>query len=585
MIARFLTASLLILLALPNLRADQAPISTPTLDFQQWGLIAVQDGGRRKPIDTLARETLVRLTGQYGITAFNKYWQPSDFLLSLLLGTRDWATQPIILLGYHPLADKLGLDSTRKQFSVEELSHKMDPLNVLLQEAHDTRDAGGKPDLLHQEAENVMGRMALFGKVEKGDLFLIVPAAKDIKQAWLLPPDYANAYKEADFAPATQALQAMATAYVAGDSFKFSSEAHNLRVALRSLSPTVYPSEDELSREYLYNQLFPFDWAALFYGIALAFIGTAVAFQMTNRWVAGLGLVSTATGLAFHITGMVLRSLIGGRPPVTNMYESMIWVSSGVLIFAIIFFIRYRTLLYLVAALPISLGLLLIVSQMPILLPENIDPLVPVLRNNYWLTIHVLTITLSYAAFALAWGFGHITLFQYLIRPATTIADKTMHFWLYRIMQLGILLLAAGTILGGVWANYSWGRFWGWDPKETWALITLLCYIVVLHGRIAGWWRDLGLAVGSAICFLAVVMAWYGVNFVLGAGLHSYGFVVGGDSFLPVLSVVTLDLLFVLSALLRVRHQRQISQLKKVSSVKSATNPEPDQTVVTGKLA
>ena len=124
-----------------------------------------------------------------------------------------------------------------------------------------------------------------------------------------------------------------------------------------------------------------------------------------------------------------------------------------------------------------------------------------------------------------------------------------MHFWLYRVLQLGVLLLAAGTILGGVWANYSWGRFWGWDPKETWALITLLCYIVVLHGRLAGWWRDFGLAVGSVICFLAVVMAWYGVNFVLGTGLHSYGFGIGGESY--VMTAIGLDLIYVSAAIVR----------------------------------
>ena len=90
-------------------------------------------------------------------------------------------------------------------------------------------------------------------------------------------------------------------------------------------------------------------------------------------------------------------------------------------------------------------------------------------------------------------------------------------------------LIAAGTILGGVWADYSWGRFWGWDPKEVWALITLLVYLVPLHGRFAGWVNTFGLVVASIVCFLSVVMAWYGVNFVLGVGLHSYGFVDGGS--------------------------------------------------------
>ncbi len=115
-----------------------------------------------------------------------------------------------------------------------------------------------------------------------------------------------------------------------------------------------------------------------------------------------------------------------------------------------------------------------------------------------------------------------------LSMQATAARIKPLSNFIYRAMQVGVLLCAAGTILGGVWADYSWGRFWGWDPKEVWALITLLVYLVPLHGRFAGWVNTFGLVVASVVCFLSVLMAWYGVNFVLGVGLHSYGFVEGG---------------------------------------------------------
>ena len=116
-------------------------------------------------------------------------------------------------------------------------------------------------------------------------------------------------------------------------------------------------------------------------------------------------------------------------------------------------------------------------------------------------------------------------------------------------MQVGVLLLATGTILGGVWANYSWGRFWDWDPKETWALITLLGYLFVLHGQIAGKWAGFGMAVGAVLAFQGVLMAWYGVNFVLGVGLHSYGFGTGGIGF--ALLFVAAEMAFVLVAVVR----------------------------------
>jgi len=117
---------------------------------------------------------------------------------------------------------------------------------------------------------------------------------------------------------------------------------------------------------------------------------------------------------------------------------------------------------------------------------------------------------------------------------------KPLSNFIYRAMQVGVLLIAAGTILGGVWADYSWGRFWGWDPKEVWALITLLVYLVPLHGRFAGWVNTFGLVFASVVCFLSVVMAWYGVNFVLGVGLHSYGFVEGGSQGFMSLIIVSM---------------------------------------------
>jgi hypothetical protein len=176
---------------------------------------------------------------------------------------------------------------------------------------------------------------------------------------------------------------------------------------------------------------------------------------------------------------------------------------------------------------------------------SDIAPLQPVLRDNFWLTIHVLTITLSYAAFKLGWVLGHVTLISHMFRPQKKAEHFELHQFLYRVMQVGVLLLAIGTILGGVWAYYSWGRFWGWDPKETWAFIALLGYLFILHGRFAGWWSNFGLSVGSVLGFWPVVFAWYGVNFVLGKGMHSYGTGAGGEIY--VASVFGIDVVFMIA--------------------------------------
>ena len=506
-------------------QSDLPNSDSSALDFKQWGLLAIQDGGRRKPVDTFARETLIRVTGRSTYTdKTGRIWQPNDFVLSALLETHDWKSEPMVLVSFGKLKEQLGLDKAQRRFSSAQLTGSSE-LQRITNEARALKRAEQSLDRVQQEALSVSDRLALLGNVMTGNALLIVPAPRSETDPWAVPDPAAVApyYNEARFAPAFSQVTKMTGAYAQGDTFNFSSAARQLRENLRGLSPSIYPQERQLRLEYFYNHFESFYRAIWCYGIALVIL---IAAHLRKRGTAlrNIGVAVAILGLAFQASGIVMCCLIGGRPPVTNMYESIIWVSFAVSFFGMIFFARYRTPVYLLAALPVTLIALLLVHQMPIAMPSSIDPLVPVLRDNFWLTIHVLTITLSYAAFGLAMGFGHILLWRYARNPAAASADAPMHFWLYRVLQLGVLLLAAGTILGGVWANYSWGRFWGWDPKETWALIALLCYILTLHGRLAGWWTEFGLVVASVVCFLAVLMAWYGVNFVLGKGLHSYGF-------------------------------------------------------------
>ena len=529
---------------------DVSATDSSGLDFKQWGLVAIQDGGRRKPVDTFAKETLIRITGRSTYTdKTGRKWQPNDFVLSNLLETHDWKNEPMVLVSFGKLKEQLGLDKTQRRFSFTQLAGSAE-LQRIANEAQALKRAEKPLDRVQQEALGVSDQLTLFARVMDGSALLVVPAPTNETEPWVDPSGWSKYYSEAQFAPIQIQLQTLATSYAQGDGFNFSHAASQLRENLRGLSPSIYPQERQLRLEYFYNHFEGFYRAIWCYGIALVIL-VAAHLRKRGRALQNVGVAVALLGLAFHAAGIAMRCMIAGRPPVTNMYESIIWVSFAVSFFGMIFFARYRARMYLLAALPVTLIALLLVHQMPIAMPSSIDPLVPVLRDNFWLTVHVLTITLSYAAFALAMGFGHILLWRYARNPAAARADAPMHFWLYRVLQLGVLLLATGTILGGVWANYSWGRFWGWDPKETWALIALLCYILALHGRLAGWWTRFGLAVASVVCFLAVLMAWYGVNFVLGKGLHSYGFGIGGETY--VATFIVLDLLFVAFAIWRYR--------------------------------
>jgi ABC-type transport system involved in cytochrome c biogenesis permease subunit len=187
--------------------------------------------------------------------------------------------------------------------------------------------------------------------------------------------------------------------------------------------------------------------------------------------------------------------------------------------------------------------------------------------------VHVLTIVASYGAFMLAWGLGNYAMFRYAIGAQRPAESKSMALFAYRAMQVGVLLVAAGTLLGAWWAAESWGRFWGWDPKEVWAFITLVGYLIVLHARKAGLIQSFGLLAGSVLAFNLVVMAWYGVNFMLGAGLHAYAFGDGGQPY--VISAMIADTAFVLYAYRRYDQSRRGAATEQGAGETAVDLPQP----------
>jgi ABC-type transport system involved in cytochrome c biogenesis permease subunit len=215
--------------------------------------------------------------------------------------------------------------------------------------------------------------------------------------------------------------------------------------------------------------------------------------------------------------------VLGGRPPVSNFYETMLWLPFVAVVVAFVFERIYRSGYFALAASLVAAITLIVSAHVP--LDASITPVVAVLRSNLWLTVHVLTIVASYGALALATVLAHIHGVQYLAGRRGK-AMEALDLSLYRSIQVGVVLLAGGIMLGAVWANASWGRYWGWDPKETWALITLLWFIAILHGRFAGWLHGIWIALSTIGGFFLLLMTYYGVSFYL-VGLHSYA---GGNA-------------------------------------------------------
>ncbi|QSR84048.1 cytochrome c biogenesis protein [Methylacidimicrobium sp. B4] len=527
-------------------------VAFPTLGEAQatwergFAEIAVQDHGRKKPLTSFAGESCLLLSGKQSVVLPDRGGKMGalPLLLSLWLSPEGWEKEPILLVGEPILRDALGLPPSRTRYSYEELQRNQGLRALVLRLG--ARGMAAEEDSskaqLERAVRGLTERMDLFSRIVSGHALRIIPEPPGGEGGWLSLPEARAVYPAEVTAKLDAAWEAMRAAFLAGKSAEAGAAASRLGEEIRSLDPSRYPDASKLRFEEAYHELEPWRWAWICYA------ASAICLALTSAWGRrlgyGIGWGLALTGFLFQVYGFYCRVVLAGRPPVTNMYESVIWVAFGVVLFALLLEAVYRSRYLLLAAMPIAVLCLLFVQTQPLIFDPSLQPLVPVLRNNFWLTVHVLSVTLSYAAFGLALGLGDLYLWRWLRRGAGADGgERILTQYIYRCLQIGVFFLASGVVLGAVWANYSWGRFWDWDPKETWALVALLCYLALLHGRLAGWWGELGLAVGAVVCFLSVLMAWYGVNFVLGKGLHSYGF--GSGAIGPVAAFALAELLFV----------------------------------------
>lgn len=243
-------------------------------------------------------------------------------------------------------------------------------------------------------------------------------------------------------------------------------------------------------------------------------------------------LILASATIAVQIALISLRVIISGRAPITNMYETVMFGGFGALFLSMLIGHLKKEKAFVYVGLMFNACTLMMMNFATGMLSEAISPLVPVLRDNFWLSTHVTTIIMSYGALALSWVMANTVLIKGRFSTLTKADEVYYSDLIYTILKYGTIMLGAGIILGGVWADYSWGRFWGWDPKETWSLIAFVIYMAILHGRYTNWipnQRFIPLVAGA---FMSIMFAWFGVNYILASGLHSYGFSEGGAIFL-----------------------------------------------------
>lgn len=288
-----------------------------------------------------------------------------------------------------------------------------------------------------------------------------------------------------------------------------------------------YPTMNMLQAETFY---YSYPWLEICMGLyALALIAFFLAYTSGGSMMEPCAVALLAMAFLLHTFILALRCYILQRPPVSNMFETVIYVPWIAVMAGFILRIAFKSSIVLASSALISLALLAVLKLTDI--NSSLENVQAVLDSQYWLIIHVLMVVGSYGLFCLSGILGHIYLISYALNRQETDQMRVVNRLLLQSMYLGLALLITGTILGGVWAAESWGRFWDWDPKESWAFISICVYLIWVHAYTFQHIRNFGLAVGSIIGLQAISFTWYGVNYILGTGLHSYGFGSGGEHY------------------------------------------------------
>ena len=367
-----------------------------------------------------------------------------------------------------------------------------------------------------------------WGEEQRASAALIAPrkgAEKAGDSKWSSPFDEALALERGESAPTLGGYAAIAKAFRSGDREGFAA-------AVRSHLDSIKAKEgfaadlNKASREQILSFAAPFYWGMWI--AVIAGLMAIISWFSTARleWLRRTAVQLMLLVLVMHTAGLIARYLIEGRPPVTTLYTSAIFIGWAAAIFGLLFEKIYPYAIGVVVAAALEFGALFIAHNLHINDGTTFKVLQPVLDTNFWLATHVVMVTLGYAATFVA---GFIAII-YIIRAATgNLASdlaKSLTRMTYAIVCFATLFSFVGTVLGGLWADQSWGRFWGWDVKENGALMIVIWNAILLHARWGGIVRERGLMCLAIFGNVVTAWSWFGVN-NLGIGLHSYGFTTG----------------------------------------------------------
>ncbi|TXD48903.1 cytochrome c biogenesis protein CcsA [Polaribacter sp. IC073] len=496
---------------------------------ESFNKLVIQDaGGRMKPAHTFASE-LVRKVSQ---TEKFKDMEPSQVLLSIIENPRLWFEVPVIYLEEKNTEIRafIGVADTAKYAA---LSDFITPMGVYkIKEKVAEAQKKKVQDKFEKDLIKIDKRIGLLYSAIGGGILKIYPIPGDENNKWVSQPETSTAnFKGTDSVFVRQSLpvyiQFLQKGKKTGDYTDANKILDGIKKFQQKFGAAVIPSEKKIDLEISYNKIQPFQRLAKYYGFASLFLIIFVIWQIFNskKWISTVVKVVVAVVIGlfiFHTLGLVSRWYISGNAPWSNAYESIIYVAWATMLFGLFF--GRKSALTLTATTFLT-AIILAFAHQNWLDPE-IANLQPVL-NSWWLLVHVSIIVASYGPFSLGMILGIFALF--LMAFTNEKNKKKMDLNIKEItiinemaITIGLIMLTIGNFLGGMWANESWGRYWGWDPKETWALISIMVYAFVLHMRlIPGLRGRFTFNLWSIIAYASIMMTYFGVNFYL-SGLHSY---------------------------------------------------------------
>jgi len=440
----------------------------------------------------------------------------------------------------------LGLSKDQKYFSFFELAEKKAKIQAVVASLQEKKQE--EWSAAEKEIASLANRLENWAKFY-GDLPLtIIPFySKDEKEEkWQSPWDLASPIilgKDAAIPKALYLMRDFQSAYVNNDQQGFDTAVKEFnRLMLEQAEGHIRAKA--ISREVFLNRLDPFYKAKFFYGFAVLFL--LLSFLVLKKWFYRFAFLLVTLGFLLQLYGILSRMYIRLRPPVTNLYETFLFTGLIAVLLGIILELFKKRNIGIATGGVAGLVMLMIASKYA-LEGDTMGMLVAVLDSNFWLAIHVITIILGYSGVVLSGFIGHIYIVQRIAWPKKEELLKNTFQSVYAIQAFGIVFTFIGTVLGGIWADQSWGRFWGWDPKENGALLILLWCAILFHARLAKMIKEIGFAIGSVMGVIAVALTWFGVN-LLGVGLHSYGFTSGVAKALFIF--VVFEVLFIVVTLL-----------------------------------